>query len=288
MSKDVLHHYCSTSAFHSIIENRSIRLSSLTLSNDSQEGKMIERVMTELASEAGINSSHVERLREMIGIFSNLGDGLGFCLSENGDVLSQWRGYADDGSGVSIGFSSDYLEWLGRKRRDRDEALFVLRQVEYRAEEHRHLIAPILDEVEKCIEAGAFDTPGLTILSSKSKGEIEEARAKTKKAHLRLGLTVLPLFSHLFVLKSDAFQEEEEWRLISIFSKASEDTCSHHAAEDRIIRHRDFALEELERGPVVEVTLGPKHQTPVENVKSFLDQNGFEEVSVKRSRATYR
>lgn len=34
---------------------------------------------------------------------------LGFCLSEDGDVLSQWRGYADNAQGVAIGFEIENL-----------------------------------------------------------------------------------------------------------------------------------------------------------------------------------
>lgn len=33
-----------------------------------------------------------------------------FCLSEEADLLSQWRGYADDGRGVCIGFKKEALE----------------------------------------------------------------------------------------------------------------------------------------------------------------------------------
>jgi hypothetical protein len=32
-----------------------------------------------------------------------------FCLSEKSDDLGQWRGYADDGQGISIGFNSAFL-----------------------------------------------------------------------------------------------------------------------------------------------------------------------------------
>lgn len=34
------------------------------------------------------------------------------CFSREGDLLSQWRAYADDGAGFSVGFTSS---WLNRK-----------------------------------------------------------------------------------------------------------------------------------------------------------------------------
>jgi hypothetical protein len=36
---DILYHYCSNATFLSIIESNTIRLSDLSLSNDSQEGR---------------------------------------------------------------------------------------------------------------------------------------------------------------------------------------------------------------------------------------------------------
>lgn len=32
------------------------------------------------------------------------------CFSGNGDLLSQWRGYAGDGTGIAIGFKTKYLK----------------------------------------------------------------------------------------------------------------------------------------------------------------------------------
>ena len=35
-----------------------------------------------------------------------------FCLSEEKDLLSQWRGYADDGKGIFIGFNGEFLDGI--------------------------------------------------------------------------------------------------------------------------------------------------------------------------------
>jgi hypothetical protein len=48
-SKEILYHYCSTEAFHSIVTTHSIRLSDLWLSNDSMEGKMVTEALVRLA-----------------------------------------------------------------------------------------------------------------------------------------------------------------------------------------------------------------------------------------------
>ena len=45
----ILYHYCSNIAFHSIIENRRIWLSSLSLSNDSMEGRIVAEILARMA-----------------------------------------------------------------------------------------------------------------------------------------------------------------------------------------------------------------------------------------------
>jgi len=111
---DILYHYCSTEAFHSIISSRSIWLSALALSNDSMEGKMLIDAFTRLAKRDKIDRQSLVLLQDKILAYHK-DEGFGFSLSLEGDLLSQWRGYAEDGCGVSIGFSKSYLQKLTKK-----------------------------------------------------------------------------------------------------------------------------------------------------------------------------
>ncbi len=112
---DTLYHYCTNDTFLKIIENRSIRLSSLSLSNDAKEGKIVACLITEWASRAIHDKSDRQEFLKAIKHLNDLYDGLGFCLCEDGNLLSQWCRYADDSRGVSIGFSKKYLKMLSSK-----------------------------------------------------------------------------------------------------------------------------------------------------------------------------
>src|SRR5438128_6931164 len=101
-------------------------------------------------------------------------------------------------------------------------------------------------------------------------------------------MEVLTLFAKLFLLKTSAFREEREWRLISYFVKSGNDTCSFRALKDRVIPFREFKLLESENDSIVEVILGPKIMTPNFVIKSFLNQNGFANVKISHSQASYR
>ena len=128
---NLLFHYCPTQAFHSIIFNKSIWLSSLSLSNDSMEGtlatdKLLARIENETTS-----SAEVVRMKKAVDLIKSFSDGLGFCLTADGDKLSQWRGYADDGHGFSIGFSKKYLTDKTKSNGTSHITKFFFEQVRY-------------------------------------------------------------------------------------------------------------------------------------------------------------
>lgn len=285
----ILYHYCSNNAFHSIIENRRIWLSSLSLSNDSMEGKLVAEILARIAKDDGLDQAATERLQKLVSGLEQVIDGLGFCLSQDGDLLSQWRGYAADATGVSIGFSRDYLEQLAEANRAQEKPGFTLQRVEYDLEIQESLIKPTYIEIKKLINEGAFKFPGKrSLLDARGDDEVKRDNEKIKSAFSRLSMTVLPLFAKLFLLKTSAFREEREWRLISYFVKTGDDMCSFRALNDRIVPYREFELLESESGSIVKVILGPKNTTPNYLIESFLKQRGFPNVIILRSEATYR
>lgn len=57
---EVLYHYCSTDAFHAIVESRTIWLSSLSSSNDALEGRLIAQIMNELLLSNPVSAEHTK------------------------------------------------------------------------------------------------------------------------------------------------------------------------------------------------------------------------------------
>jgi hypothetical protein len=287
MNDTILYHYCSNNAFHSIIENRSIWLSALSLSNDSMEGKLVAEIFTRIAEADGLGQPATQRLHKLVSGLEQIIDGLGFCLSEEGDLLSQWRGYAADATGVSIGFSKDYLEQLAEADQPGGKAGFTLNKVEYEREIQEGLLMPTYIEAKRHI-GEMFKFGKRSIFDVRNEDEVIRDNEKLKDAYYALSMTMLPLFGKLFLLKTRAFREECEWRLISPFSKSGSDTCSFRALSDRIVPYREFELVKSESSSIVKVILGPKNTTPNYVIESFLKQRGFLNVTILRSEASYR
>ena len=128
------YHYCSLESFVSIISNKCLRLSDLSKSNDYMERKWIMNIVGEALDkslkEEGIKINLREDYRYNNGINSHIDYLLSMlknyvikssyitCFSRNGDLLSQWRAYGDDGRGVSIGFDSKLLYKVASHKND--------------------------------------------------------------------------------------------------------------------------------------------------------------------------
>jgi hypothetical protein len=288
---DVLYHYCSTASFHKVVETRQIRLSALSLSNDTLEGKVVAAAIGQLAERDKIDRQTCERLQEMIGFFGQLVEGLGFCLSEDGDVLSQWRGYAADASGVAIGFSRAYLEQFVAAEATATSPGCVLRQVKYDPSEHQAEVEPTYSEAKMFIDAGAFSPGVRSLLDSRTDEEFEAERKELERVRMNLNVALFGLFPKLYLLKSRAFREEREWRLIShwVLAGEGERDLEYRAVGDRLIAYRTHPLRvDVAMLPIADVVLGPKHLTPVHMIEAFLKQHGFGKVTVRRSAASYR
>jgi hypothetical protein len=283
-----LFHYCSNAAFLSIISTRSIWMSEFSLSNDSLESKWIRTVFSDCCDERKIQTLEKDGLLKMLdGIISYMG-AAGFCMSEESDMLSQWRAYSDNASGVSIGFNSLYFDALSKTKHSRgDDFNAVLSKVEYNIEKQKELMEEPLRHIFERTGKAAFEP--LTLLTM-----TPEAEEQRKEAHRSLSLAVFLLFPFLHRFKNPAFQEEREWRLISFVTpKDSTGGMDMHRMDfrpltDRIVPYRALVLEELESSPISEVVLGPRNITPEHVIESALMRHGWANVAVRRSSASYR
>lgn len=268
-----LHHYCSTETFMAIVSSKCIRLSALSMSNDSEEGRLVLRLTEKLGE---VNRTHPAVLASLKAHWNEVvaaNEGLGFCLSERGDLLSQWRGYAAQGRGVSIGFSTDFLRRMSLAG-EGDENFATLEQVEYRERQQRREYGPTYDALVNAIEeAQGYLQYGEVSVSDKLKAALNrKLRPWTRK---------------IYTFKNDGFEEEREWRMLALLASEEQEACSYRAVDDKIVAFRELRLD-AEPGPaIVSVTLGPKHVTPIEQVQRMLLRHGIN-ATVTKSCLTYR
>ncbi len=310
-AKDVLYHYCSLDTFFNIMKNRSIWLSDVSKSNDAQELSWITRQLKSSLScyffkfydrirEKGLlEQLNDPEYKEIIGGLDNLDLSKtlkcwAFCLSEKEDNLGQWRGYADDGQGLAIGFKREFFA----SKPGNTELLDIDKSY------------GIFD----CVKYGDLDV----IKEFLGDDEIKEVETTLDfKVLIRLFKTALaktilldPLYKNL------SFQEEAEWRLACVvptskillnnFNPADNEhwlssmsgilRTKHYSFSPQnqtLVSHIELQIENM-KSAIASVTIGPKSKLTILDVKLFLVSLGLienyndESIAVIQSKASYR
>jgi hypothetical protein len=222
MDVEILYHYCPLDAFLSIIENKTLRLSDTKKSNDSLEGKALLAYMEENVLEeydkkfsyldefpfvSGMKSKDAIKLMisaRMQHLLRN-DDILCYasCLSEEGDLLSQWRAYADNGRGVSIGFDFQILQNLIAS--EQTDNLLKLNKVEYVSTEN----APVL--LLRAANVQAFLD---NVLCAVGEGKTADIFMNPYNTDLLSQMNEEILLLNSMPYKHDSFIAEKEWRIV--------------------------------------------------------------------------
>lgn len=318
MTDNIVYHYCPNDSFMSILSNFTLRMSNIRKSNDYTEvincmdifcaalRLACNKFAYSHADDTVFREFYAESQLDRIVEDAIANDSLTYyatCFSKGRDVLSQWRGYADDATGVSIGFDSAILKNASKSRRMRYEA------VEYDAKAAKEkLVAKIIRKLQdvKKVRGGAITNTDYANAISPMISEF--------------------VYDAVFY-KNSAFSEEKEWRLVlypfgDIYKLSlpykTRDLSAHCLYYDRMFEHihnsescyGDFKLKplafrlvqnsltsycDLDFSGVApsfirEIMLGPKNHMNDLDLRLFLLSLGFNlnKIKISRSNATYQ
>lgn len=285
----ILYHYCSNAAFVSIIQQKRIRLSLLTLSNDAGEGQHLIKVVEDiLIDEAEHRYGIIQELSMLLPKLS----AIGFCLSAEKDQLSQWRGYADNGKGVAIGFDLSVLTEAVKAEKS-DNIIFRVGPIDYGSRLSADIIRPLLEPVIKHFKSGEMKPRNFGSLRfAFGPEELEVEKVKYLTARSELFGMLIPILNMAFLIKSPFFQEEREWRILSIITSLSDElqipNCSFRSSDNTIVPYLDFPTLGLKSEAIKEIILGPKNITPKPVIATMLRSCGFKTAVVEKSGGLYR
>lgn len=99
----LLYHYAGIETIWKILDGDAFLARNIRFSNDSEEYRLGEKVVSEYATEF-LNEKQLQKFKE--SILQGIQMFYMICFCKDGDLLSQWRGYAKDG--VCLGM--DFLE----------------------------------------------------------------------------------------------------------------------------------------------------------------------------------
>lgn len=272
----ILYHYCSVETFYNIITNKNLWLTDSFSTNDYMENRWINKLINELLPKY-INDNTRQRF-ESIFLQYNINNYIPFiaCFSEDGDLLSQWRAYANDGCGFSIGFNTSFFDikhHLPFTMAAFNENSIGLHEVYYEPEIQEDIIKKFFYDI--------------SIADSMDSTQIVEIATKIKQCS--------------FIFKNPAFFEEREWRIIHtplILGSNIDDTTQIIGAVSDCkfrVKSNDIApyffisfAKQKSISPIAEIIIGPKNQMEMYKIRTFLSMHNLKNISIKNSKASYR
>jgi hypothetical protein len=242
-----LYHYCSVETGLKILESKTIHLSSLSTSNDSGEGKW---ALNEIADEVGRSSisSYPWDLLDSLEYFA-------FCLSTDGDSVSQWFQYASAGQGICIAFDSDNLRSLGDKSSEKT-INYWYDEINYGKKNKKY---------EELTQAFKEKNPNTYSLDGR--------------------------YDYFFSIKNPSFSNENEYRLNSILHDHSIDNwikdIKYKSTQNSVKSYLSIDFKNNLK-LVTDIILGPKNITEKKTLESFLHKHDFKHVCVSKSKSKLR
>ena len=224
---ETLWHYTSFIGFQGIINSKTIWATEYRFLNDSEEFShartLAEKLVEEVPEFTGLQFPARSIIRSAINMAFRTGflreDRFSLMVasfSEIGDQLSQWRGYAGNSTGISIGLDLRHLRPPSAL-----QTTVVFAPCVYDEAEKKELLEAILKHCLDKLEAAWNSTVNSGLMENVDRadpntvwdhvhGHSKEISTSVAEAHTNLQWDLLRLAP---LLKNESFSEEREWRL---------------------------------------------------------------------------
>lgn len=282
------YHYTNLNAFKSIIENKELWAFNFIYMNDREEFKFLIKSFSEYVDQyQGRSESHYGKILE--GVYdklikkASLTSYFIISFSKNGDQLSQWRGYANNGSGVSIGF----------------ECKNKINLIDYEV---------VLDDTEfdylKSLAPSKFQLIKVIYSSSKNTNSFFDKYYERMESHFMnkfppntdYGSIEVDKQEHIYAndlwflalgAKANGFYEEEEYRLIRYeHTDYNRNYEMNFLKNELFFKDSDNYLKSFVKFPYEDllslrkIILGPKYMGDVFEIENFVKKNNLNHTNI--------
>ncbi len=275
-----LYHYTSDSGLMGIVSTKTIWSTASGYLNDPQEYKygrsLIDSFLAQTIDDTykgGFAASCLHHLRVFSGLYVFV-----TALSEECDLLSQWRGYTRVGKGFCICF----------------DAANILKRCK---EEGGWEMAPCIYDEE--MQMKMIERAFTFYLQRAKKDESEKIQRKPSKVSegtFTIKRMVAPSlkFAYMAVIlasifKHPEFAEEKEWRIVRRLGVVDAPIIKHRSGAHSLIPYIEFPVEPPEQ-MIREVIVGPTSEVELSKdaTQLFLRRSSLPEVSIVSSSIPFR
>lgn len=280
---ELLYHYTTAQGLLGILRSNALWATDLNYMNDFSElnyaWKLIDTEWTKIAgSNSKLTPPDLENpFRDTILRFTEFikpSGAFAVCFCENEDQLSQWRAYAEKGTGYSLGFNKNRL-------RQGPLGINGLKEIDYDPDTQMKTIKSVLEtyirENQKLIQASDHPTQQSKMMNV-------------------LGEVFRSLYPNFFFYKDPVFKEEKEWRHIDIRDLKDEvPDLNFREMKGTVVPYIETRFSPMEPGkknrlPLVEIIQGPLVDPSLgeRSLGLLLKKYGYDDVQVRRSKVPIR
>jgi len=297
----MIYHYTDIGAFDAIIKYKKLRATNYAYMNDREEyywmTELTDKYITEIQeSEKNRHSLMFADIMKELAARQNFTFPFTVSFSEDGDLLSQWRAYAQDATGVSLGYTrKPILEEIpieeaftsmiiGEQYVPRSFSRYYVYRVHYFPKEGEN------DFIKKYI-LKSYE-------HFKQKYPVAEEIVPNGEYQTQIQMYAHSLWVGAIATKHKGFKEEKEIR-IGWLEPVNLGTGEYDQEfKTNWLKHRTSAMGitpyiELDVESLLdlkEITVGPKYKGSMYDIKDFISMNGYNpaEIEIKKSTIPYR
>ncbi len=285
-NSEIVYHYTTLESFISIIESQSFHFTNLNYLNDRKEYDHGVEIILDTLKLHAQNEASDSKLKILTYIDQNLesvhkSSRYISCFSKNGDLLSQWRSYGNQGKGIAVGFKTSDLEYF-------DGGYVNCFNIEYREEYQRKIIYEIIQIILDYFEniKNSIDWIGYNyeLLISKSIVKILE--------------------EFISNFKDPSFDEEKEFRLeykidgninendnSKLFFRSNGSLIIPFYKIEYVDKNDTLSIQsKYKKLPIEKIIIGPSldYELNKNSIEIFLSKLGYKNIEIIQSKIPYR
>lgn len=257
-----LYHYTTAEGLEGILKSERIWATNIRYLNDSSEHKYAFKLAVDainccMGDNVELNK-FLEEVLQYIEALENRLDTYITCFCEKGDLLSQWRNYAANGQGFSIGFAPEAFRDLDRK--------WMSFKMTYNEANHKKTIQELFEKVLLLKDA----VPVKNIATGRN---IDFCKPELFSKTILCGF--------LLSYKHPAFSEEAERRIIRLGHPADNDLKA--SLNFRKLNGLLIPYTEVKLKPIISITAGPTahRELTKRSIELLLDKYGYDSSKVE-------
>lgn len=277
----LLYHYCDSASFINIVKKKVLWASDLTKMNDPDETlrgtEIIDSLYRSIFPRSSFSFDNEEKLSEFKDLI------VACSMSKVGNLLSQWRAYANDGTGFSIGIDDQELNIsnLGPGTGNHIPG-------------YESLGVPGYSISEVLYDEGKYREKWNKDMMDFQKENEHQFKPKRKLICASELFALRRWLEATCLLKNDFYSEEQEVRIfksvpINRVGVIDFNTgIDFRATSNGIKAFSCIKLNGHGQNCIKEVIIGPKNHSTEDDIKMLLQLSGIEGVKIKRSEGNYR